>query len=193
MNPSDLADLPIHLPNQETPVPESNDAPILEEEPTNKDPTFIEGTNIILRTDEDIAQWIAERKRHWPTKQNIEEKKRKLQSTPEEPPSSSSSSKNVCRFFARNRKCRYGNKCKNLHQTGSNHTSNSSSTKVINGLTVSIPQRYKNELPPDIHLSLYKKLVQRDLYENENDLVLDFVQYLDSKGVIDHLVSASPS
>lgn len=186
-------DLPVHLPNQQSAPAAQNENHVLDEEPDVLGPMFIEGTNIMLRTEEDIEKWIEERKRNWPTRKNIEEKKRKYQEAQAAPAPQSNNTqntqnKNVCRFYAKNRKCRFGNKCKNLHQTG--QPSQNSNAKMINGLLVNIPQRYKNELPPDIHSSLYKKLVQRDLYEHENNIVLDFIKYLDSINEIDHSVSA---
>src|SRR6266852_4218658 len=42
-------------------------------------PIPILGTNVRLDTPEEIAAWIAERKRRWPTDSRVEEKKRKLE------------------------------------------------------------------------------------------------------------------
>jgi hypothetical protein len=35
---------------------------------------MIQGTGILLESEEDIAKWIAERKRKWPTRGRVEEK-----------------------------------------------------------------------------------------------------------------------
>lgn len=201
---SALADLPTHLPNQVSapsrPSPKLQE-PQVQEEPSDSapdrphvpgEPIFIEGTSIVLQTDEDIAKWIEERKKNWPTRKNVEAKLKNQQEKNEtaKPEQKGPRKLNVCKFFARNRKCRFGNKCKNLHEA-SNHpqSNNNSRVKVINGLEVAVPQRYKND-PASNNKSFYKKLVQRDLYEHENNKVLDFLLYLDSQGKINHDVNA---
>jgi hypothetical protein len=42
-------------------------------------PPPIEGTGIVLQTDEDIAKWIAERKSKWPSAERLAERVRLLQ------------------------------------------------------------------------------------------------------------------
>ncbi|OBA24315.1 hypothetical protein METBIDRAFT_19983, partial [Metschnikowia bicuspidata var. bicuspidata NRRL YB-4993] len=157
------------------------------------EPVFIEGTNISLQTEEDIARWIAERRKKWPTRKNVEAK---TQDQKEKAPEKEQllSKLNICKFYARNKRCKFGTKCRNVHEsgTGQNHqataSQNTSSTrKMINGVLVNIPQRYKKEVQGAG--SLFTKLVQRDLYEHENNVIVDFIQYLDSQGVINHDVT----
>lgn len=183
-----LADLPTHLPNSILPKPqcenvhagESRSTDVTEktsEEGPNiqGEPIFIEGTNITLQTEEDIAKWIEERRKNWPTRKNIELKKK--QQEQKQPAAPKPQKAQVCKFFARSGKCKFGNKCRNLHEAAG-----SGPTTTINGLQIAIPQRYKKEMPTG---SLYKNLVQRDLYEHENNVILDFLQYLSDKNLID--------
>lgn len=180
----DFSDLPTHLPNAAPtpllPAPHQTDAPVAGSEKASetKKPIFIEGTNITLETEDDIAKWIEERRKNWPTRKNVEAKLKKQNETKVEKPDTPKQS--VCKFFARTGKCKFGNKCKNLHEPG---FSKDPGCKMINGLLVRIPERYKKEV--DYSGSLFTKLVQRDLYEHQNNTVIDFVQYLDSKGLID--------
>ena len=44
----------------------------------NSPPPPIEGTGIVLQTDEDIAKWIAERKSKWPSAKRLAERVRLL-------------------------------------------------------------------------------------------------------------------
>lgn len=154
-----------------------------EENGRRDEPVFIEGTNITLQTEEDIAAWIAERKKNWPTRRNIERKlamkagqqelaAKKPPAKGMEPPK-----KGLCKFFAKNNRCKFGARCKHLHEPPKSTTAT-----VINGIEVSIPKRYKDSAEKG---SLFTKLVQRDLYANENDFVLSFLQYLNSKHMID--------
>jgi hypothetical protein len=43
---------------------------------TDSPPPPIEGTGIVLQTDEDIAKWIAERKSKWPSAKRLAERVR---------------------------------------------------------------------------------------------------------------------
>lgn len=197
----DLGDLPTHLPNMPSVPSEATgkNTETTKEEPPVKtpdkpvstaEPIFIEGTSITLQTEEDIAKWIEERRKNWPTRKNVEAKLKQQQEKKSEAPAEPKKGQTVCKFFARNRKCRFGNKCKNLHELSNQlQTNPNAKVKVINGLKVAIPQRYSNENAAS-NKSLYKKLVQRDLYEHENNKVLDFLLYLDSQGMIDHDVNA---
>lgn len=183
---SPLLDLPTHLPNLASPP---SQPPIVEKKEPEKpaeEPIFIEGTTISLQTEEDIAKWIEERKKNWPTRKNVEAKLKQQQERKEEKPEKPKR-QNICRFFAKNKKCRFGNKCKNLHEAANLPLSNSK-VQIINGIEVAVPQRYKND--PSNNKSFYKKLVQRDLYEHENNKVLDFLLWLDQQGKIDHDVNA---
>lgn len=190
---SDLLDgLPTHLPNT-TPAkvitpPVCEELKPEEPKPANT-PIFIEGTNITLQTEEDIAKWIEERRKRWPTRKNIEEKKAQQQSVVGAPKETTLPRKQICKFFSRNRKCKFGTKCKNSHELANNNAQSpvrGSNVKVINGLKVAVPQRYSREAPTDKSSgSLFKKLVQRDLFENQNNVVMDFLLYLDARGIID--------
>ncbi|EDK36595.2 hypothetical protein PGUG_00693 [Meyerozyma guilliermondii ATCC 6260] len=149
---------------------------------------YIPGTSIKLETDEDIAKWIEDRKRNWPSKKNIEQKKKRP--APPAIPHESAPSKrprNVCRFFQQHGRCKFGKNCKNVHESsGGTKSGNSSNIKTINDITVSIPQRFKND---DSQSSLFRKLIQKDHFENENEKVLDFILYLQSKNLVDHNVT----
>lgn len=197
-----LGDLPTHLPNMVTTPSPPNEQPkeltedkdsLPEESIASRapgEPLFIEGTNILLQTEEDIAKWIEERRKNWPTRKNIEAKLSQQHETEQDskhaPPQKKG--QNVCKFFSRNRRCRFGNKCKNLHEASNRPQMNqNANVKTINGIEVAIPQRYKSNA--DKNKSFFKMLVQKDLYEHENDKVLDFLLYLDSQGMIDHDVN----
>lgn len=141
------------------------------------EPIYIEGTTILLQTDEDIAKWIEERRKNWPTRKNIEAKAQRQGSQAQtQPQAETKLVKQVCRFFAKTGKCKFGNKCKNSHESAD------PSTKTINGISVKVPQRYKTGVSGG---SLFKNLVQRDLFEHENDFVLDFIKHLLSNSLID--------
>lgn len=177
---ADLADLPTHLPNH---LPNPDPKPVAapeEQEHVQKvqtnEPIFIEGTNIALQTEEDIANWIAERRKNWPTRKNVELKQQQLkqpqQTTQKQ---DTKGGRQVCRFYARNQKCKFGAKCRNVHEQPNGQV------RVINGLEITVPQRYKREVQTS---SLYSNLVQRDVYA-ENNVILDFLQYLSKNNLID--------
>lgn len=122
-----LLDLPTHLPNTnpdnhkqtELPDPAKVSVPshdTLNDESDEESALAIQGTNIVLKSEEDIQQWISDRKRNWPTKENI-----KLKMSIQKP----------CKF---GKNCRYGKKCKNLHDD----------FKVINNLKIAVPSNYEN-------------------------------------------------
>lgn len=169
-NSPDFSDLPTHLPNTK---PE-HDKPVAEVIAPKKEPIFIEGTSITLQTEEDIAKWIEERKKNWPSRRNVEAKMK----IKDQEPTPVAAPRNVCKFYSKTGKCKFGNKCKNLHE--------SSGTKTINGLQVVIPQRYKKFAEG----LLYKKMVQRDLYEHENNVIIDFIEFLDAQKLLNKDVSA---
>lgn len=184
----DFFDLPTHLPNTGSHVQKTvQSEDLLEEERHlgsggSKEPIFIEGTSITLQTEEDIAKWIAERRKNWPTKKNIELKaKRELERKAPEP--EKTPAKQVCKFYAKSKKCKFGAKCRNVHEAASNN----SASKMINGILVAVPKRYKKEM--QVSSSLYKNLMQRDHYEHENNLIIDFLQYLENNKLIDRHAS----
>lgn len=199
VQPIDIMDLPTYLPNEQTPevrtAAEEKKAPV---ETVQSEPVFIQGTSISLQTEEDIAKWIAERKKNWPTRKNVESKavEKKAPKRPAEDPSPETKRpKNICRFFQQHKHCKYGTKCKNVHETSqsaipSNKHDSTHYRKTINGIPVLIPKLYssRNTSNTPQGLSLFKNLVQKDQYEHENNLVLDFIQYLDKEGKIDHEV-----
>lgn len=203
-----LLGLPVHLPNSlPTHMPNSGDSHIGqsdsqpidheesdiddEETSTPKEAIYIQGTTISLQTDEDIAKWIEERKKKWPSRKNIEAKEAQkatkrplLQDT-----KNTKKPRNVCKFFSQHNKCKFGTKCKNVHEQPDQQSS--ANTKLINGMTVHVPQRFHNEMytKETASGSLYKMLVQKDLYEHENNKVLEFLRFLDERKLIDHNAS----
>lgn len=222
-SPFGFGDLPTHLPNSvpvvtlETvaPVPEppipAPPSPHTEEptdtaEPSSSHPVddakvYIPGTHITLDTEEDIARWIAERKRRWPTQKNIEAKKQAHLAS-EGPgglakraidgpsgPAKRAHTARACQFFQQNKKCRFGAKCKNLHEapTAAPPTSAASVVKTIRGIAVNIPQRFKSEFyNSDPTLGAFSRmLVQKEQFD-ENDKVLAFLEFLNARGMVDH-------
>lgn len=98
-------------------------------------------------------------------------------------------SRNICRFYQSHGKCKFGNKCRNVHESLGMGTNNN--VKIVNGLAVRIPQLFTNEeylkeKQGGTTTSLFKKLVQKDHFENENKRILEFLNYLDSRNLIDH-------
>mmetsp|Transcript_2299 Transcript_2299/g.2530 ORF Transcript_2299/g.2530 Transcript_2299/m.2530 type:complete len:276 (+) Transcript_2299:270-1097(+) len=213
---NDLGDLPTYLPNSSNysnefdskEDSENEEADLIhnESEGQNKsnEPVFIPGTNITLETEEDIRKWIEERKKKWPSRRNIEEKEKirqeqtKIPSNSKKRMNESSVSqntkkpKNICKFYQNNKRCKFGNKCKNVHEaTTSSGAKASQNTKTINNILVAIPQRFKNELyinekDTNAHPLLFKMLVQKEHFENENSKILEFLEFLDERGLIDH-------
>jgi len=53
-----------------------------------------------------------------------------------------------------------------------------------------VPKLYSNrtENTATSKSSLFKHLITQDQIKNENSLVIDFIKYLDDKGLIDHNV-----
>lgn len=197
-------DLPSHLPG-EAPDTEEVVAPVEvveteviqpqedveDEEKPGSGPVTISGTNIVLATEEDIAQWIAERRKKWPTKKNIElrtqqQKSAKLEKKRPAPDqntlSASKRSKPLCRYFLANGTCRFGAKCKNVHEQA--RVTDTYYTKDINGVAVKIPKVYSNRAGT----AFTDLLVQQHHIEHENGKVIDFVKKLDEWGYIDKAV-----
>ncbi|ANB13974.1 hypothetical protein AWJ20_4927 [Sugiyamaella lignohabitans] len=135
----------------------------------------------------DIENWIAERRKKWPSAQRIVEKEKEDQQRQEREKkrhefrlehegasstaitassTSSSSTKPLCRYFLKG-KCKAGTKCQYSHDK----TNPSTSTP-----------KYKRFEAPD-RSSLFKKLVQTDL-DRENSRILDFLVYLGETGVL---------
>lgn len=179
----DLAGLPTHLPHHVPSDTSVVDKPVPLDPPKPKlAPVYIPGTTISLETEEDIQKWIEERRKNWPTRKNVEAKQTKASTSTTKagpPPAATEHGQKVCQFFSRNQNCKFGAKCKNLHHSGGTD----SSKKIINGIEVKIPQRYKQLANGSG--SLFSKLVQKDLYEHENSTVLDFLEYLEKAGMLD--------
>ncbi len=222
-SPFGFGDLPTHLPNSvpvvtlepvapapEAPTPAPPSPPTEEltdtavpSSPHSGDETkvFIPGTSITLETEEDIARWIAERKRRWPTQKNIDAKKQahrasdgpsglaKRASDGPSGPAKRAHTARVCQFFQQNKKCRFGAKCKNLHEApaAAPPTSAASVVKTIRGIAVNIPQRFKSEFyNSDPTLGAFSRmLVQKEQFD-ENDKILGFLKFLDARGMVDH-------
>ena len=181
--------LPNIAPSEEAPFSGITDIPREEDEGFEDDdkllkkdpsePTFIQGTSITLQTEEDILKWIEERKKNWPSRKNIE-KKEKLNQQKSETNSSTSSKKrpysqdaterevkdkkqkNICRFYQQHGHCKFGSKCKNVHESTSSINPVASTNvydsthyrRNVNGVPVLIPVSYT-------HLDVYK----RQLYQ----------------------------
>ena len=216
---NDLRDLPTYLPNSSSHSNELENNEDSENEETDimhdeiegqnnsNEPVFIPGTNITLNTEEDIKKWIEERKKKWPSRRNIEEKEKLRQeqgitsSNSKKRNNESSASqntkkpKNICKFYQNNKRCKFGNKCKNVHETTTSGGGKpGQNTKTINNILVVIPQRFKNELyvnekDTNAHPLLFKMLVQKEHFENENSKVLEFLEFLNEKGLMDHDVT----
>lgn len=242
-----MFDLPLHLPNQVTPPtstqpqetnpsqddtsskqPQQEEEQEINEEESvgisakSNEPICIPGTKITLQTEEDIAKWIEERKKNWPSKKNITRKqeqqeeqaqnqKEQAEKQKTEPEGNSrkrpvpsqgqegtgdKKSKNICRFFQRYGKCKFGNRCKNVHEIvnevnpiATSHEHDLTHYKRnINGIPVLIPKLYANRTKNTAvsSSSLFKHLVAQDQLLNENNEIIDFIKYLDEQGLIDH-------
>lgn len=113
----------------------------------------------------------------------------------------------ICHFYQQHKKCKFGTKCKNVHEqnlsgklnntTGPSSsgttipTSSASVIKMVNNFPVNIPQRFKSEFYNSDPNSgtLFKMLVQKDQYEHENETILKFIEFLDSRNLIDHNIT----
>ncbi|KAK9467317.1 hypothetical protein V1512DRAFT_260928 [Lipomyces arxii] len=129
------------------------------------------GTTIALKTDEDIENWINERKRNWPSARRIQEKaEEKIKPvTAHNALDRQKDSRRVCKFFTRKGKCSRGTACKFRHET----TAQKSRHSVCDYKRYQKPQR----------MPLFKRLVQND-WDKENDKALDFIEYLVNSGVV---------
>ncbi|KAK9237308.1 nuclear fragile X mental retardation-interacting protein 1-domain-containing protein [Lipomyces kononenkoae] len=147
----------------------------------------IPGTTISLQTEEDIAKWINERKKNWPTVKRIQEKeeelrrkqaeaeearkaKGKFQEEKTNQESTMFAKGNICKFFAKTGRCNRGSKCPFSHERLAN-TGSALNTK-----------KYKRYGRPQ-KMPLFKRLVQND-WDKENEKILDFVSYLVDIGVV---------
>ncbi|QPG72924.1 hypothetical protein FOA43_000228 [Brettanomyces nanus] len=161
----------------------------------------IQGTNIILESDEDIQKWVQERRKNWPTSRRIKEKQK--QRTEEmrilaassadsadsanslQYSSGASSNRRICRYWQSTGRCRNGSKCKFLHEVrcnnGVRHLPNHK-IKIIHGVPVQIPQRFS----PMVNKgkSLTSLLMESDHLKDENLKLLDVFENIVKSGLI---------
>ncbi|RLV94120.1 hypothetical protein JA1_001978 [Spathaspora sp. JA1] len=196
-----MFDLPTHLPN-EVPIEPTDQSTKISSEPApeeiSEEPqvkpneiVYIPGTNISLQTEEDINKWIEERKRNWPSKKVVAQKqqqKQEQQSGKDKPDNKSKApesttpnkrSKTICKFYQQYKKCKFGNKCKNIHQDSNHELTHY--TKNIKGTAVLIPKLYSNRVSANPRL--FKNLILQSQIE-ENDQIIEFIKYLDKNGYI---------
>lgn len=146
-------------------------------------PIAIPGTSIVLQTDEDIAQWIAERKKNWPSKKRIEQKSLELQTRKrgsEDSEQASKRQKRYCKFFIKGN-CR-NEHCPNLHEIPVKPLP---SNKLVyhHDMPINIPERYSKSA--NYGKSLHKLVVEQDHYQNENTQILKIIEKLfDNKVII---------
>lgn len=93
---------------------ESDDEP-----PVASQPIPIPGTSIVLETEEDIARWIEERKKNWPSRKRMAEKAQaeEARTEPAASPLPKKKAPAPCLHFLRTGKCRYGTKCTRSHDS----------------------------------------------------------------------------
>lgn len=142
-----------------------------------------EESNITPQVDLDQAadaeKWIAERRKNWPSAKRVAEKEqekerlKKLRQEAEKrvnnrvaagTTTTEKKKKPICKFWLKG-KCHNGNKCRYSHEN-QQHSN----------------RKLKRYGPPEKQ-SLFKRLVQNDM-NKENELVLDFVEYLHTKGLL---------
>ncbi|AOA61277.1 hypothetical protein PP7435_CHR1-1512 [Komagataella phaffii CBS 7435] len=199
-----LADLPTHLPNEDsqehldeielrkeseavkdTPgddnlVEDGVDSNSVDPSADPGKPIPIPGTSIVLQTEEDIQKWIEERKKNWPTRKRMLEKeessKQHSTSSADSPPKKKNPG--ICRFYATTGKCRNGNKCKFVHGPPNlpNHRA-----VVLGGITVQVPKRFSPSLNRG---KLNNMLVEDEHFKKENDQILDFITKLFTENII---------
>lgn len=182
-------DLPSHLPGEgpecETTLHADDTIPLSKGSVSlDKKPIAIPGTDITLVTEEDIAKWIEERRKKWPTTSNIrikneEAKKRRLEN-PTSENSTTKKQRQVCRYYQQHGTCKYGMSCKNVHELA--HETGSYYLKDVNGITVKIPKLYSDRQG----IPFANLLLQQEHTELENDHILQFLLQLDKHGFIDH-------
>lgn len=181
-------DLPVHLPNCEPPIAneEKQVVPSVDSTSVASVPTAIQGTSIVLESDEDIAKWIAERRKRWPTKKNIELKQSIAAQSIKRPAEAdvldpSKKRKIICRFFKQHGKCKFGAKCRNSHEQGTTSSNDHQQkppekssipketlalsklnethfTRRINGLAVLIPKLFTQRAGGDASKNSHNSL-----------------------------------
>ncbi|KAK9460432.1 nuclear fragile X mental retardation-interacting protein 1-domain-containing protein [Lipomyces oligophaga] len=138
----------------------------------------IPGTTITLESDEDIAKWIEERKKRWPTADRIRQREQekaddeqRFQTEEQQKKLTIKDSRksHLCRYFARNGRCDRGAKCIYAHERPAQEVRQN--TKI-----------YKRYEKPQ-RMPLFKRLFQNDI-DKENEQVLDFILLAVQQGII---------
>ena len=116
-------------------------------------------------SEENLKRWIAERKRKYPTKENVEKKKNKLkQDLPEKDPKCETTTRKrgrkLCKYFMKGT-CKQGKNCKFEHDE---------SIKVIR-------QEKKKRRKLDGNKGLLKALLQKDI-GREHEILLQAIRHL---------------
>ncbi|VEU23800.1 DEKNAAC105014 [Brettanomyces naardenensis] len=161
----------------------------------------IQGTNIVLESEEDIQKWIEERRKKWPTEKRIREREKQKEKEQKimtrlsgrSDQTVESGSVRVCKFWQSTGRCRNGSKCKFLHGAKGAKNGNSGSqfvrhlphhkVKIIHGVPVQIPQRFS----PMVNKgkSLNSLLLESEHLKDENLTLLDVFEKLVKSGVVD--------
>ncbi|CDK28334.1 unnamed protein product [Kuraishia capsulata CBS 1993] len=147
----------------------------------------IPGTSIVLETEEDIAKWIAERRKNWPTNKRTQEKM-----STQTPVTAKRQERvpKICRFFAQTGKCKNGQNCKMLHERRENASNHSSTIRPlknyklgdVNGITIQIPLRYAPSA--NTGKSLHNLLAENEILRDQNGTVLKVIEKLVNSGVV---------
>lgn len=187
---------------------EDNFDDISEDDILDEEKTFaIQGTNIVFENEEDVAKWIEERKKNWPTNKKVEEKKKEMETAKKiadnlinSGTKSSKSKTKVCSFWLKTKKCRNGKNCKFSHDVSdlpnkemnpskkSNNTYFSTKSlpnhkaKIVHGIPIQIPQRFTPL--SNKGKSLHNLMVEGDQFKKENLDVISIFEKLVNKGVI---------
>lgn len=157
----------------------------------------------VLAAAENLEQWIADRRRNWPTKERVAAKKKELElaKTADQSTANTASTENtanntkpnqnntnagksgknlrkrpICRYF-RNGKCKNGDQCRFSHDLRTDSEEGSKPNAKTPRLNV-----YKRYETP-VKSSLFVKLVQSD-HDAEDELLLKFIEYLNKKKLL---------
>lgn len=140
-----------------------NKRPRLSDDSQDSDQSLIE---TMKKASENVEDWIAQRKKNWPSSKRIQEKKDQERSQENSASGSTHGSgppaakKRPCRYFAAKGACRLGDKCPFTHE------------KKF--------QRFEGAGKS----ALFKRLVQADMSE-ENEQILSFISLLKRHGYLD--------
>jgi len=149
--------------------------------------TVIQGTNIILESEEDIKKWIEERRKNWPTNKRMMEKeelkgKAEMIASKIGNESKQTSTKPICRFFQRTGRCKHGNKCKFSHEASQHQLKSlpNHKVKIIHGVPVQIPQRFSPL--QNKGKSLESLLFEGEHFKTQNITILSLIEKLSEGG-----------